>query len=116
VKSSEEGKFGSKTYKGPEKNLSKDMSLSDFNKDSEQSFGPGKPAEQDMIGTAIIVDGTKDHWIVSKRIGKYQVLEGAGVNGGEWAAKGPGDFEKFKTKAQAIEHSEVSQSNENWPD
>lgn len=58
--------------------------------------------------------GTKDHAYVVERIGNYQLLEGAGTDGGYWFAKevkGKPSLEtkKFKTKEQALEHIRLSQ-------
>jgi hypothetical protein len=53
----------------------------------------------------------ENHWYNYSRIGRYQILQGAGVNGGEWMAKGRGESKKFKTKEDAEEHARLSDPN-----
>lgn len=43
----------------------------------------------------------KDHWYILKREEGYQLLEGAGVNGGEFAVKGPDGTDTFDTRREA---------------
>lgn len=57
---------------------------------------------------------TKDHWYRStQKVGNYEILEGAGVNGGEWLANCvqgsmKGDKEKFSSRAAAESYARRS--------
>ncbi len=49
--------------------------------------------------------GARDHWIVHSRVQGYEILEGAGVDGGEWAVRYPnGNIVKVDSQRQAREH------------
>ena len=55
----------------------------------------------------------KDHGYVVNRIGSYEIIEGAGVDGGWWYAKErkgrpPLETKKFKTRREAEEHARMS--------
>jgi mannose-6-phosphate isomerase-like protein (cupin superfamily) len=51
----------------------------------------------------------KDAGYVVARIGKYEIVEGSGPDGGWWFASAPGDKKKFKTEKEAREHASLSQ-------
>lgn len=52
----------------------------------------------------------RDHWTVSQRVGSWKILQGAGVDGGDWAAQDPrGKIHRFDNKANAVEHAEMEQ-------
>jgi hypothetical protein len=55
----------------------------------------------------------KDHWYEVKTIGRYKLLQGAGVNGGDWMAKGRGESKVYNNRQDAenhIKHSEEEDS------
>lgn len=59
---------------------------------------------------------TFDHWNKVSTVGRYDIFEGAGVNGSQWAAKERPGFGRgssreskvFKSRRQAEEHAELS--------
>lgn len=51
----------------------------------------------------------KDAGYVVARIGKYEIIEGSGPDGGSWFASAPGDKKKFNTEKEAREHASLSQ-------
>ena len=63
----------------------------------------------------------KDHGYVVNRIGSYEIIEGAGVDGGWWYAKErkgrpPLETKKFKTRREAEEHARMSDDYKNIDD
>lgn len=52
--------------------------------------------------------GMKDAGYIVARIGKYEIIEGSGPDGGWWFASAPGDKKKFKTEKKAREHAQLS--------
>ena len=60
--------------------------------------------------------GARDHWYRVSSIGRYEILQGAGTNGGAWMTKerpgrGRPEIKTFKSKREAEEHAEMSQEN-----
>lgn len=56
----------------------------------------------------VVPDAAKDHAFTVGRIGVYQILEGAGTDGGAWFAKGRGETKRFTSRRLAEEHAEHS--------
>jgi hypothetical protein len=55
---------------------------------------------------------TRDHWFRVGRVGRYDILQGAGTDGGDWMAReisGPDrEVKRFKSRKEAEEHAELS--------
>lgn len=47
----------------------------------------------------------RDAGYVAGRVGAYQIVEGAGPDGGFWFAKGRGEVKRFRSRAEAEEHA-----------
>ena len=45
---------------------------------------------------------------VVSRVGRYQIVEGSGKDGGYWFATGRGETVRFKTRKEAEEHAHLS--------
>lgn len=74
---------------------------------AERSKAGGAGAQQPVNKAA-------DHWHRVTSIGRYDILEGAGTDGGSWLAKerpgrGRPEIKRFKTRREAEEHAEMSQ-------
>jgi hypothetical protein len=58
--------------------------------------------------TRLAADMAMDHWYKAGHVGLYDILEGAGTDGGDWVARGRGETVKFKSRKEAEEHAHHS--------